>query len=43
MNFNDAAIISIKRSNYKIHFWYIIKDNAINIMKISGFFLKRLL
>ena len=33
MNFNDAAIVSIKGSDYKIHFWYISKDDAINIIK----------
>ena len=43
MSFNDAAIISITGSHYKIHFWYIIKENAINIMKISDFFLKKII
>ena len=33
MNFNDAAIVSVKGSDYKIHFWYIRKNDAINIMK----------
>ena len=32
MNFNDAAIVSIKRNDYRIHFWYMSKDDAINIM-----------
>ena len=36
INFNDLAIVSIKRSDYRIHFWYISKDNAINIMKNSN-------
>ena len=35
INFNDAAIASIKGSDYRIHFWYMSKDDAINIMKIS--------
>ena len=35
INFNDAAIASIKGSDYRIHFWYMNKDDAINIMKIS--------
>ena len=35
MNFNDVAIVSIKCSDYRIHFWYISKDDAINIMKNS--------
>ena len=36
MNFNDVAIVSIKGNDYRIHFWYISKDNAINIMKNSN-------
>ena len=33
MRFNDVAIVSIKVFDYKIHFWYRSKDDAINIMK----------
>ena len=33
MNFKVAAIVSIKGNDYRIHFWYIGKDDAINIMK----------
>ena len=36
MSFNDVAIVSIKGSDYKIHFWYISKDEAISIMHISN-------
>ena len=36
MNFNDVAIVSIKESDYRIHFWYLSKDDAINIMKNSS-------
>ena len=36
MNFNDVAILSIKGNDYGIHFWYMSKDDAINIMKISN-------
>ena len=32
MNFNDVVIVSVKRSDYRIHFWYMSKDDAINIM-----------
>ena len=32
MNFNDAAIVSIKGNGYRIHFWYLSKDEAIKIM-----------
>ena len=35
MNFNDAAIVSVKGDNYRIHFCYLSKDDAINIMKNS--------
>ena len=35
MSFNDIAIVSIKESDYKIHFWYMSKDHAINKMKNS--------
>ena len=33
MSVNDVAIVSIKGSDYKIHFWYMSKDDAINIRK----------
>ena len=33
MHFNCVAIVSVKGSDYRIHFWYISKDDAINIMK----------
>ena len=32
LNFNDVAIVSIKGNNFRIHFWYMSKDDAINIM-----------
>ena len=32
MNFNDVAIVSIKESDYRIHFWNMSKDDAISIM-----------
>ena len=32
MSFNDAAIIYVKRNAYRIHFWYMSKDDAISIM-----------
>ena len=34
MNFNIVTIVSIKENDYRIHFWYISKNDAINIMKI---------
>ena len=36
MNFNDAAIVSIKGNGYRIHFWYMSKDEAISIMHNSS-------
>ena len=36
MNFNDVSIVSIKGSDYRIHFWYMSKDEAINIMHNSS-------
>ena len=36
MNFNSVATASVKGSDYRIHFWYMSKDDAINIMKFSN-------
>ena len=36
MNFNDFAIVSIKGSDYRIHFWYMGKNDAINLMRNSN-------
>ena len=36
MNFNDVAIVSIKGNTYRIHFWYMVKDDTISIMKNSN-------
>ena len=35
MNFNDVAIVSVKGSDYRIHFWYMTKDNGLSIIKNS--------
>ena len=35
ISFNDVTIVSIKGNDYRIHFWYMSKDDAINIMKIQ--------
>ena len=32
MSFNDVAIIYVKGNAYRIHFWYMSKDDAITIM-----------
>ena len=36
LNFNDIAIVSIKGDDYRIHFWYMSKDDAISIMNNSS-------
>ena len=36
MDFNDAAIVSIKGNDYRIHFWYMNKEDAISIMNSSS-------
>ena len=36
MNFNDVAIVSDKGSDYRVHFWYMRKGDAMNIMKNSN-------
>ena len=36
MSFNDAAIVYAKGSAYRIHFWYMSKEDAISIMSNSN-------
>ena len=36
VNFNYVAIVSIKENDYRIHFWYMSKDDAITIMNNSN-------
>ena len=31
-NFNEVAIVSIKGNDYRIHFWYMSKHDAIIVM-----------
>ena len=33
MIFSDVVIVSFKGSDYRMRFWYMRKNNAINIMK----------
>ena len=35
-NFNDVAIAFVKDNDYRIHFWCMSKDNAINIINNSN-------
>ena len=36
VSFNDVAIVYVKGSADRIHFWYMSKDDAINIMNNSN-------
>ena len=36
MSFDNVAIVYVKGNAYKIHFWYMSKDDAINIMDGSN-------
>ena len=36
MNFNDVAIVSIKGNDYRIHFWYVSKNDDIALMTNSN-------
>ena len=36
ISFNDFAIAYVKRSFYRINFWYISKDDAISVMNNSN-------
>ena len=35
ISFNNVAIVHVKGSAYRINFWYMSKDDAINIMNGS--------
>ena len=36
MSFNDVAIVCVKGSAYRIIFWYMSKNDAINVMTSSN-------
>ena len=36
VSFNNVAIVYVKGSAYRIQFWYMSKDDAINIMNNSN-------
>ena len=36
ITFNDVALVSVKGSDYRIHFWHMSKDVAASIMKNSN-------
>ena len=41
MRFNDVAIVYVKGNAYRIHFWYMSKDDAISIGKNSNLINKK--
>ena len=41
MSFNNIAIVYVKGSAYRIHFWYMSKDDSANIMNGSNLVNKR--
>ena len=41
MSFNNVAVVYVQGSAYRIHFWYMSKDDAINIMNGSNLVNKR--
>ena len=36
MSFNDVAIVYVKAIAYRIHFWYMSKDDVISVMNNSN-------
>ena len=36
MSFKDVVTVSIKGNDYRIHFWYMSKDDALSIMHNSN-------
>ena len=36
MSFNDVAIVYVNGNDYRIHFWYMSKDDAISIINNSN-------
>ena len=41
ISFNNIAVVYVRESAYRIHFWYTSKDDAINIMNCSNLADKR--
>ena len=41
MSFNNVATVYVKGITYRIHFWYMSKDDAIKIMNGSNLVDKR--
>ena len=41
MSFNDVAIVYVKESAYRIHFWYMNKNDETSIMNDSNLINKK--
>ena len=41
MKFNDVAIVYVKGNSYRIHFWYMSKNDAVSIMSNSNLINKK--
>ena len=41
LSFNNVNIVSVKCNDYRIHFWYMDKDDAISIMHNSKLIYKK--
>ena len=41
MSFHNVAVVYVKGNAYRINFWYMSKDDAINIMNSSNLTDKR--
>ena len=40
MSFNNVVIVYVRGNTYRIHFWYVSKDDTINIMNGSAWLIK---
>ena len=38
MSFNEVAIVYVKENAFKIHFWYLSKNDTFSIMNNSNLF-----
>ena len=36
LNFNDVEIVSVKGDDHRIFFWYMIKDEATDLLRNAG-------
>ena len=36
ISFSDVASVFVKENDYRIHFWYMSKNDAINVIKNSN-------